>query len=355
MLSNCDEFDFHFFFGTPMNNSIKEIDFSLNATSGCTIKYDRLTNLRLKKLVVWQKGVLKICFTNKFDQAIFLGDMYTISTWLGAFIARIRGKKVIFWSHGITGRESSAKKTIRKLFFQIAHHHLLYGERGKEILIKEGFVSSEISVVYNSLDYDAHLKLRGELLDSKFYDEYFKMPNLPVLLFIGRLTADKELHLLMEAIKKLRDAFSTAVNLMIVGDGPMKKSLQTQSKDISEHVFFYGACYDEYTIGKLIANAALCVSPGNVGLTAIHSMSFGTPVCSHGEMCHQGPEAEVIVEGKTGSFFDKTKNDLAEKILQWLNSNNTRTVIRENCYKIIDEKYNPYYQLEVFKKVLLQN
>ena len=61
--------------------------------------------------------------------------------------------------------------------------------------------------------------------------------------------------------------------------------------------------YDENEIGDLIYNADLCVSPGNVGLTAIHTLTYGTPVLSHANFPNQMPEFEAIDKDFTSFLF----------------------------------------------------
>ena len=68
---------------------------------------------------------------------------------------------------------------------------------------------------------------------------------------------------------------------------------------------FYGATYDEKELSKLIYMSDLTVSPGNIGLTAIHSLSYGTPVCSHSNFNNQMPESEAIINFENGFFFRK--------------------------------------------------
>lgn len=84
-----------------------------------------------------------------------------------------------------------------------------------------------------------------------------------------------------------------------------KQQLQQQVKsyNLANNIWFYGACYDEIKNAALIYNADLCVSPGNVGLTAMHSMVFGTPVITHNDFKWQMPEFEAIEPGKTGDFL----------------------------------------------------
>ena len=68
----------------------------------------------------------------------------------------------------------------------------------------------------------------------------------------------------------------------------------------------------------------------------------------------QMPEFESIKPGVTGDFFEYGKVDsLANTIGNWLmNNKDNRETIRQNCYKEIDNNWNPYYQMEVLQKNL---
>jgi glycosyltransferase involved in cell wall biosynthesis len=72
-------------------------------------------------------------------------------------------------------------------------------------------------------------------------------------------------------------------NAVLIGDGEDRLRLEgiVKERGVNKQVWFYGACYDEKQNAELIYNADMCVVPGDVGLTAIHSMMFGTPVISH--------------------------------------------------------------------------
>ena len=87
--------------------------------------------------------------------------------------------------------------------------------------------------------------------------------------------------------------------------GETKEDLETLTRNLGleDSVWFFGPCYDEQELGDMIYNADLCISPGNVGLTAMHTMVFGTPVLTHNDYPHQMPEFEAIQDEKTGTFF----------------------------------------------------
>ena len=144
-------------------------------------------------------------------------------------------------------------------------------------------------------------------------------------------------------------------NLVFIGDGSMRKMLEQKVKslNITQQVWFYGACYDEDTNAELIYNADLCVAPGNVGLTAIHAMMFGCPVVTHGDFRYQMPEFEAIKPLLTGNFYKRgCQESLNEKISEWFNVNGKRRkYVQQYCYDEMDNQWNPYYQMHIIKSV----
>ena len=124
---------------------------------------------------------------------------------------------------------------------------------------------------------------------------------------------------------------------------------------IKEQVWFHGACYNEFRNAELLYNADLCVSPGNIGLTAIHSLMFGCPAITNDDFNHQMPEFETIKEGVTGTFFKAYESEsLASSIRTWFSHHlDDRDEVRNACYHEIDTKWNPHNQIDIFTKVLL--
>jgi len=349
-------FDFHFFFGKKNKLNIKEIDFKSKNFQKYKHKLHLIENYWFRnRILVWQKGVIKTCLTHNFDTAIFLGEVQIVSNWIAMLICRIRRIQVVYWTHGIYGNESFFKKKLRVLFYKTANKLLLYEKRAKKLLIQEGLEESNLKVIYNSLDYDIHKKLRlsNDVIKKKNLT-FFKDSERPYLIFVGRLTSTKRIDMLIKAVEKLND-MQLKVNLLLIGDGAEKQNLENLTIELNIHdsVHFYGACYDESYLGYFIYHASLCVSPGNVGLTAIHSLSFGTPVCTHSNLFNQMPEVEAIKEGMTGCYFEENNLDnLIEVIKNWMNKKIKRENIRKQCYKVVDDYYNPYYQSQIMISLL---
>ena len=128
---------------------------------------------------------------------------------------------------------------------------------------------------------------------------------------------------------------------------------KAEELNIVNQIWFYGPCYDELINAEFIFNADLCIAPGNVGLTAIHSMMFGCPVITHDDFKHQMPEFEAIKPFYTGAFFKRdSQSSLNEVIMKWFNKNeNNREYIRQQCYNEIDTKWTPKFQMNVIREI----
>jgi len=338
-----------FFIGDRINLPIKLMDYHELSGFKKTLK-----NLTLISKFYWQEDALRLVF-KPYKKYIIIGEPYCISTWLILFFAIITGKKTFLWTHGWYGNETIIKRIIKKIFFELSTKVLLYGDYAKDLMIKEGFSPKKLIPIYNSLDYKDQRKIRENLSVTGIYQNYFKN-HFPVLLYIGRIQRNKKLDLLIEAMSILFNR-GVSCNLIIIGEEAEKTNLSmlVDKFKLGKFVWFYGSCYDENSLGELIYNANLCVVPGDVGLTVMHSFVYGTPIITHNNFAKHGPEFEAITEGITGAFFkEDSLYDLCDKISNWITiSADKRENIRLECYNIINEKYNPYKQIKILKNTLV--
>jgi glycosyltransferase involved in cell wall biosynthesis len=341
---HCD-----FFIGDNVKSPMKKMNY--NELTGFK---KELKNTYLLGGVYWQKGAVRTIFSD-YKNYIITGEPHCLSTWVILLLARITSKKTYLWTHGWYDRETKIKTLIKKVFFGLANHVLLYGDYARDLMIKEGFKADKLHCIYNSLDYDTQIGVRKSLKETDIFKEKFGN-DFPVLCYVGRIQKSKRLDLLIESMIILKDKYNKPVNLVIVGKESEETNLTqlVEENNLSSAVWFYGPSYNEYELGSIFFNSKLCVSPGNVGLTAIHALTYGCPVITHNNFSNQMPEFEVINPGVTGDFFQEGDVDnLAIKINEWLNLHpNNDEITRNECYKVIDEKYNPHYQIEVLKSVL---
>lgn len=340
--------DCDFYFGDIESDKIKRID------SNLFVK--QITNLQTSKLLFgfsWIKGMLPLLFKN-YNSYILTADPFIFSNWIFLILNFFLKKKIYLWGHGWYGREGKMKSVIKTIFFRLSNGIFLYGNYAKKLMVSEGFNANKLHVIYNSLDYDVQFKIRKRLRNSSIFQVIFKN-DYPVIIFTGRLTKVKQINLLIEAHHLLHKQ-NIKLNIFILGDGPEKDSLEKliEKKGLQKYYCFYGACYDEIKIGEFYYNSHVCVSPGNVGLTGIHSMSYGCPVITHNDFPNQMPEFEAITDGVNGLFFEAgNPKYLSKCIFEFINLTFNREDIRIECFDVIDKYYNPYYQMELLNKVLL--
>ena len=97
----------------------------------------------------------------------------------------------------------------------------------------------------------------------------------------------------------------------------------------------------------------MSVSPGKIGLTAMHSMTYGTPVISHNNLDKQMPEFEAIVPGMTGDLFEYNDvKDLSITIEKWLFAKTKRPEIIDKCINVIQENFSPESQVVAIESAL---
>lgn len=342
------EYDCDYVFGDSYLN-IKKMDYTL-----LTGKVTEVPTKRIAGNWSYRPSIQKLLWKD-YDSYILLGETHVLSTWLFCIRARLfhPKKKVYFWSHGWYGKESKFEKIVKKWLFKLPNGgSFLYGNYSKELMIKEGFNPEKLYVIHNSLAYDEQVSIRKQLTSSLIYKEHFRN-DYPNLMFVGRLTHIKKLDQVLRAMSQLKDKGQN-YNMTFIGGGETQEELQklTSELGLEKNVWFYGPCYDEKELSGLIYNADLCVSPGNVGLTAMHTMVFGTPVLTHNDFPHQMPEFEAIHEGETGTFFKiDDVESLAEGISKWFaEKGDKREEVRKACMKEIDENWTPQFQIEVLKK-----
>lgn len=268
----------------------------------------------------------------KSDLVIFLGNPYVVSTWIYTLFLRFFGVKVLFWTHGwINSKENSIKTIFRNGFYKISNGLLLYGERAKTLGIKYGFEERNLHVIYNSLNYNQQLILRRSLSDLK------RIKNR--ILCVGRLVEALGCSDLIKACDEYYNIYGVRLELIIVGDGPLKTSLQTLALELSVNATFTGAIYSEENLAELFITSSTVVSPGKIGLLAMHALVYSTPVVTHNDVDSQMPEFEALQESDLLTCYEKNNmKSLACAI------NESLQIESSKLSKSILYKFNPHSQ-----------
>lgn len=301
----------------------------------------------------WQKGTIRLIL-KPYDLYI-VGSAYCLSYWILILLAKFKGRKVASWSHGLYGREKGVRKLIKTWYYKICNLNYVYNDRAIELMVQSGIKKDSIIAVGNSLDTYHNWEIRKTLTKSTIFCEHFKN-NYPVLIFVGRVTAEKRLDMILDAMSIL-EGKGIKTNLIVIGKDIDCINLDKRAEEVGlkKNLWLYGPCYDENILGNFFYNASLCVSPGNVGLTAINSMTFGCPVITHNNLSYQGPEYAAIKPGITGDFFNQgCVEDLSSIIKFWTSKEATkrRNEIRQACYNEVDNHWTIYNETNKFKNSL---
>lgn len=351
-LSQSDEYEFVFWGARtdPAESGIQEMYFDE------TISFQKIRSIQGPKGLLIQPEILRLSLDNSYDAIIFLGNWKYIVTWPSVITAKLTGKKILFWTHGWIKNEKGIVGLVRNLFYSLSDGLLLYGNRAKEICIDKGWDTNRLAVVYNSLDYPQQIKLR-EKLTQQSRDELrtriWGDSSTPVIVSIGRITKRKQIDMLLHSANYIWNVYSKKVNVLVIGDGPEVENLQKLSSELKVNVHFYGVCFDEKILANLIGSATVAVAPASVGLTIMHTLAYGVPMITHDVFDLQGPEAEAIRPGINGDFYRYGSiEDLSVKIINWIQHSYPPDEVREQCMSIIDEFYNPDYQVEVIESAL---
>ena len=300
-------------------------------------------------------GLIRL-LKQEFDIYLVRGATRNLSLFFFCIIKRLfyPQKRIYFWTHGYYGKEGRLELLFwKRPLFKMPDGLFPYSDYCKDLMIQDGFNPQKIHTIHNSLSYGEQLVLRRSIEPSNVYSAHFGNNN-PVLVMIGRLNMRKHLDMLFYAVALL-EGMGESYNIVLIGDGEDREKLEAVSRDnnLESQTWFYGACYDERKNAELLYNADLCVVPGDVGLTAIHSLMFGLPVITHNMFKYQGPEFEAIRPGVTGMFYEYGDvNNLATTISNWFSTHKDKEDVRYHCYKEIDDYWNPDYQMKVLKKFM---
>jgi glycosyltransferase involved in cell wall biosynthesis len=150
-------------------------------------------------------------------------------------------------------------------------------------------------------------------------------PESPLLLYIGRLGAEKEI----ERIKPILEAIPDA-RLALVGDGPNREALE-------KHFAGTFTNFVGYLRGKELASAYACadafIFPSRtetLGLVLLEAMAAGCPVVA----ARSGGIPDIVTDSENGYLFDPTDEQGAiNATIRLLAHQEEREILRKNARK----------------------
>ncbi len=286
-------------YNVPVYNEIgKEFDLTVayydkdKSKQTCDFKKHKLRYNKLGPFF-FIKGVHSLC--RQYDVVSLTPDLHVPSFCNLPFMSR--KYKTVTWSIGYRCSYYHPYVVERKhglldwVFMQVLNHadaNIFYMEKSKEFWKDTSLVMNKVFVAPNTTEVEPI-----EIIPEKKKN----------LLFVGTLYRGKGLDKLLTSVKDVVMKGFNNVHLTIVGDGECRKELENYVAEngILNNVTFTGAIFDEKVLAEHFAEALLCISPTQGGLSCPKSMGYGVPFVTRkdaitgGEIYHITPDVNGIL------------------------------------------------------------
>ncbi|MBR5662409.1 MAG: glycosyltransferase family 4 protein [Bacilli bacterium] len=202
-----------------------------------------------------------------------------------------------------------------KSSYQDAKAIIAPSEKIKKLLTKYG-IDKPIHIIPTGIDLD-RFKMKVHLIEKSTLRAKLNIPNkAKVIVSIGRIAKEKNLDEIISFMPDLIEKDKNII-LLIGGDGPYKKQIEKQVKDlgIEKNVRFTGMIPPKNTYKYYqLADLFVCASTSETqGITYIEALACSLPLVCRYDECLDG----VIIDGKNGYTY-KNKDEYlkyVEKIL----------------------------------------
>ena len=204
----------------------------------------------------------------------------------------------------------------------------------RQILVDHFGLESPVEVIPNGVDLTPY----REKIQPIDRTQFGFTKNDVILIYVGRLSPEKNLSLLIRAFYGVAMTYDH-VRLLLVGEGPERDNLETliRHMDISNKVFFTGLV-DYKQIPAYLTSSDIFVTPSSAetfGLSTVEAMAAGLPALG---MDAPGTQ-DIIEDGITGLV---TTDDLAvftAKLILLSTNHELRREMGKQA-QIVSEKYD---------------
>lgn len=202
--------------------------------------------------------------------------------------------------------------------------------------------------------------IQAGISQDKIYIKPNFLPNPPepdysnndYAIFIGRLSKEKGIEILIEAFKKL----PKFLKLFIIGDGPLRTKIEDLLK--SEKIYNinligslnHSQCIQFLKKSSCLILPSICFE--TFSMVICEAFACGKPVIAS----NIGAMAELVENGKTGLLFEpKNPEELAMKV-KWMIENKDACVeMGKNARKVFEEKYTEEKNINMLLDIYRNN
>jgi teichuronic acid biosynthesis glycosyltransferase TuaC len=194
-------------------------------------------------------------------------------------------------------------------------------EELKDLLITRFGVEAErIRVLHNGITPE-----KFAIRDRESARRTLGLPlNRPIMLCVARLSEEKQVHLLVEAISRLPDP---ALQTFVIGEGPLRRDLQDliHRKGLQNRIILTGGVAHESLADWYFSADLFCLTSAHEGCPVVvhESLACGVPVVS----TPVGAVPDLVHPGENGMLTQPNAESIATSIQSALHHDWNRSAI----------------------------
>ncbi len=205
--------------------------------------------------------------------------------------------------------------------------------------LQEKGIKKPIEVLKNSIRTDFFVPVKDLATKTRLKKEFGI--NSKSLVYMGRISYEKSIDQLIRAFA-LASSKNPQIELVIIGDGPERKSLESLTKNlgVEDKIIFTGTLRGEELVRGLQANDIFITASKteNMPLSVLEAMSAGLPIIAVSEK-----GLKEIVNNKINGFLvpaDDTEA-MAKKIIELISDDNLLKQFSAASRATAEAEYSP--------------
>jgi len=248
----------------------------------------------------------------------------------GAVSGFLTGRPVVHTKHGRNYPNDIKKIWLNKLSSLLTKKIVPVSQNAADVCLEvEKIPPAKVTVILNGVDTN----LFCAAVNKKVIDK-----RLVTIGIVARLSAEKDHQTLLKACKLLTDMTSN-FHLEIIGDGPLRDTLETsvEELDLEPFVSFSGMRHDVAELLRKLDIFVLSSTTEGISLTLLEAMATELPVVA----TDVGGNPEVVIDGTTGYIVpSQNPDEMAKKLFLLINNSNLRRKMGSDGRKRVLEKFS---------------
>jgi glycosyltransferase involved in cell wall biosynthesis len=288
--------------------------------------YEFIPNLRSEGKPEGMFGLVNPSVVRRLDRtrfsAILVHGYRNLSMLMAIFGGRFRRLPLLYRSDSISlgAAPARSRRAMGRVLTRLVSGFLTTGSWNDEFYDQIGVPPAKRFLVPHAVDNDRFRAMAAATGQSDARERLGVKPNEVVVLYAGKFIPEKQVELLIDTFAEVDHP---GAHLVLVGDGPLRSSLEERSRSLNSRVTFTGFM-NQSEIGVAYSAADVLVLPSRNeawGLVVNEVMNFGVPALVSDRV---GCAPDLVIEGKTGAVFDHRHRESLTEKLRFLVSDRSR-------------------------------